>query len=197
MHPQTREVAAHMRHFGFGVVGRAARDACCAEILVPWSHAMAVCSAEHGAEILIKARIAEEHPLLLFERLPKNTTTNGPLTIRELFEHGRSHSAEGLPHLLWSTTGVRLESETLFREFLQLRNAVMHFAVPDRDLSADTLRFVFQVVEPLAATFWDETVIDYMHRCDDGIGPYIRQRLQRIEVQIDERLDSKLQRFES
>jgi hypothetical protein len=37
---------------------------------------LSVLQAAHAAELLIKARIAEEHPLLIFENLPKASSSN-------------------------------------------------------------------------------------------------------------------------
>ena len=74
VHPDTREVAAHMREFGLAILGRAAYDLTFSEMMAPYKHAMAIGHAAHGAEIVIKARIAQEHPLLLFTHLPNRRT---------------------------------------------------------------------------------------------------------------------------
>jgi hypothetical protein len=38
---------------------------------------LSVLQATHTAELLIKAHIAEEHPLLIFEQLPRSTQAAG------------------------------------------------------------------------------------------------------------------------
>lgn len=48
---------------------------------------LSIVHAAHGAEIFIKARIAEEHPLLIFKSYPKSNTTNDTLSIKELFSY--------------------------------------------------------------------------------------------------------------
>ena len=65
MHPDTREVAAHMKELGLTVLGRAIHDSTFSETMRPFAHGLAVVHAAHGAEIVLKARIAQEHPLLL------------------------------------------------------------------------------------------------------------------------------------
>src|SRR3989442_1022235 len=128
--PDTREVAAHMREFGLSILGRAVYDATFAEIGRPFAHPLAVVTAAHGAEIVLKARIAEEHPLLIFRKLPSPTSTAGSLTIAELFEHGRSAEYEDLPALLWASTGYRLSRQESYFAFGRLRNKIVHLAVP-------------------------------------------------------------------
>ncbi len=83
MHPDTGQVADHMREFGLTALGRAAYEVTFNEMTRPFAHAMAVGHAAHGAEITIKARIAEEHPLLLFTILPKSTKAEDQLTLKE------------------------------------------------------------------------------------------------------------------
>ena len=81
--------------------------------------------------------------------------------------------------------------------FVRLRNAIIHFAVPNEDLSRQTFRFLFEVVEPLTQEFWGESIMDYasewdevtvsegyleeqLDRCQIGITPPIRAVLDRI-----------------
>ena len=42
---------------------------------------LSVLQAAHAAEFLVKARIAEEHPLLVFERLPAFQKNKGALDL--------------------------------------------------------------------------------------------------------------------
>ena len=63
----------------------------------PFAHMLSVVHAAHGAEILIKARIAEEHPLLIFKSYPKSHTTKDVLSIKELFKYGRTLMYPELP----------------------------------------------------------------------------------------------------
>ena len=98
------------------------------EMMAPYKHAMAVGIAAHGAEIVIKARIAKEHPLLLFNQLPKSAKAEDTLTVVELFEYGRTIQYNELPEALWASTGIRLSGVQQYQEFGRLRNATVHFA---------------------------------------------------------------------
>jgi hypothetical protein len=127
-----------------------------------WSE-LSVIQAAHAAEILIKARIAQEHPLLIFEQLPK-PTGNEPskLRLKDLIENGRTYQYADLPVRLWATTGIRIPNLEMYRSFGRLRNAIQHFASPgDRDVSQDAIEFTFGVIDPLINACWGLFAVDY------------------------------------
>lgn len=124
---------------------------------------LSVLQAAHAAEILIKARIAEEHPLLIFEKLPHSTQVETDiLEIRHLFEGGRTVRYFDLPERLWATTGIRLPNVVTYQEFGKLRNTIQHFATPeDYDCSQKTIKFIFEVIDPFINECWRLFAIDY------------------------------------
>ena len=67
----------------------------------------------HAAEILLKARIAQEHPLLIFSKIPKPNPEKMNLTFIDLLENGHTLSYEKLPDRLWATTGIKIEGRFL------------------------------------------------------------------------------------
>jgi hypothetical protein len=186
MHPDTREIAQHMREFGFGIIGRAVVDATFAEMLKPFAHALAVIHAAHGAEILIKARIAEEHPLLIFRRLPSQRTTAEQLSIKELFEHGRTLEYEELPEALWATTGYRMPLLEEYVRFGRLRNMIVHFAVPNLAHSDEVLKFCARIVEPMTRHFWNCSALAQASDWDPEIieEGYLQEQLIRIGITL-------------
>ena len=167
MHPETRKVAQHMREFAFAVLGRATYECTFADLGAPYGHALAVVHAAHGMELMIKARIADEHPLLIFDTLPKSGSTTNMLGAKELFEKGRTIQYSDLPEALWAATGIRLAQLNRYNEFGQFRNTIMHFGVPDKEWSDLSLKFLFEVVEPLAQEFWKESFIPYASVWDE------------------------------
>jgi hypothetical protein len=174
-----------MKKFGLALVGRSIKDVTFAEILSPYAHAMAVVSCAHGAEIIIKARIAEEHPLLIFNKLPKPDPA-ALLDVGALMTDGRTLAYEDLPAALWAATGYRIAALELFREFGRLRNVITHLAVPNTDLCDDVYRFAFQVVEPMIYDFWKTDII----RCYEDFGEeeeYIFEQLARLEIAFTRR----------
>ena len=159
MHPDTRQVADHMREFGMATLGRAANDLTFSQNMHGYASAMAIGAAGHGAEMVLKARIAQEHPLLLFATLPKSTTASGELTMTELFDYGRTVMFSELPELLWATTGIRMGRVEQDQKFGRMRNGTIHFALPvSGDWHGETLRFLFEVIEPLTHLFWHRSI---------------------------------------
>lgn len=187
MHPDTRQVAAHMREFGLTVLGRAAYQCTFSEMGAPYAHAMAVVFAAQGTELVVKARIADEHPLLIFDTLPKSGSTTDQLTIKELFENGRTIQYSDLPEALWATTGIRIDKLKEFQQFGKYRNTIMHFAVPEEDWSGVTRRFLMEVVEPLVQKCWpDESMINYIDIWDEVTVSegYFEGALERSGIEI-------------
>jgi hypothetical protein len=186
MHPDTRDVALHMREFGLSLIGRAVVDATFAEMLKPFAHPLAVVHAAHGAEILLKARIAEEHPLLIFRKLPGQRTTEGALTIKELFEHGRTLEYDELPEALWACTGYRMPDLDSYLRFGRLRNKIVHFGVPDIEHSAEVLNFCARVIEPIAHDFWQCSALEQAAEWDPAIisDGYLQEQLLRLGLPL-------------
>src|SRR5690349_3474380 len=117
MHPATRQIAEHMKDFGLHLLGRAIHDATYSEMYTPFSHALGVTHAAHGAELIVKARIAQEHPLLIFDELPRSATAaGGKLTIEHLLVRGKTVQYSELPELLWAATGYRMPDPSAFLE---------------------------------------------------------------------------------
>jgi hypothetical protein len=57
-----------------------------------------------------------------------------------------------------------------FKAFGRLRNGIQHFSAPEgRDLSTETAKFVFQVVDPFINECWELFAID----CDEDDEPYV------------------------
>lgn len=127
-----------------------------------WSE-LSVIQAAHAAEILIKARISQEHPLLIFEQMPKSNMNEGsPLNYQQLVEHGRTYQFFDLPDRLWATTGIVLPNIQQYRDFGRLRNAIQHFSAPQHvDLSQETLEFNFGVIDAFINTCWGLCAIDF------------------------------------
>ena len=138
MNNELRSVAENMRELGLGALTHANRHAAYQDIVNDKWAELSVLQAAHAAEILIKARIAEEHPLLIFEKFPKITDDN--LSLLSLFEDG--HTIE------W---------------FGKLRNSIQHFGATPKDVNAslETLRFIYSVIDPFIYECWQLYAIDF------------------------------------
>ncbi len=168
VHPALKDVADHMRDLGLGALTHALRLSLYSDPDNPSWGDLSVLNGAHAAEILIKARIADEHPLLIFSQIPRSTQAGGPLlTFDDLFEKGQTIDFQDLPERLWAVTGQTLPNPEVYREFGRLRNAIQHFASPSNDSSALTLEFVFKVLDPFIFQNWGLYAIDYNEECGD------------------------------
>jgi len=171
MNPELKGIWQHMLDLGLGALMHANRQAAYAAMDNPSSQELSVLQAAHAAELLIKARIAQEHPLLIFEQLPRSGQASSEyLDIEDLFNKGRTVQWSDLPERLWATTGLTLPNLERFRSFGRLRNGIQHFAPPPvTNAGEQTLRFVFEVIDPFIHECWDLFAIDY----DEDSEPYI------------------------
>jgi hypothetical protein len=195
MHPDTRKISDHMKEFGLTLFGRAISDSTFSEMTAPYNHAVALTVAAQAAEILIKARIAQEHPLLIFKKFPSSASTPDALSVTELFDQGQSHTYESLPEILWASTGLRLRELHLFREFGKLRNTIVHFAVPNVDLGATTLEFCTACLFPFILESWPGSQpLEYGAEWYEDLisGGYLEYALMNHEIPIGEELRQAL-----
>jgi hypothetical protein len=124
---------------------------------------MCVVHAAHAAEILLKARIAQEHPLLIFSKLPKSDSSKDSLTLIDLLESGRTLSYEELPDQLWATTGIKIERIKQYREFGRLRNQIIHLSTSNSgNLDVLTVLYSLELLDPLVEGFWGKSVIYFI-----------------------------------
>jgi hypothetical protein len=126
-----------------------------------WWSELSVLQAAHAAEILIKARIAQQHPLLIFEHLPKPPATKTKLTLEHLLQQGRTYQYSELPDRLWATTGIQIPNPQLYKSFGLLRNTIQHFASPQNDVSKRSIEFIYGVIDPFINQCWELFAVDY------------------------------------
>ncbi len=131
---------------------------------------LGVLQAAHSCEIFLKARLAQEHPLLIFDSLPKSTSSyissSGVLDFNSLLQAGRTIDYADLPEKVWAATGFKFTERqmSIYKEFGKLRNSIQHFASPNYDVSELTSRYVFEFIDPFINSQWGLFAIDF---CDD------------------------------
>jgi len=170
LNPALNGIWEHIRDLGLGALTHANRHAAYAAMENPRWPELSVVQAAHAAELLVKARIAQEHPLLIFEQLPRFTqASNATLELEDPFKLGRTVQWNELPDRLWASTGISLHNKEVFDSFGKLRNGIQHFGPPpDRDAGEETLRFIFGVIDPFINRCWELFAIDY----DEDYEPY-------------------------
>jgi|LakMenEpi03Aug12_release.lakeMendotaPanAssembly.Ray.scaffolds.fasta_scaffold135025_2 hypothetical protein len=177
---KNEEVSAHVLSLGLSVLKHGVYHA---HIQSPdndkWDE-LSVVQVAHAAELIIKARIAREHPLLIFEQLPK-LAPGEQISLEKLAGEGRTYQYNALPNRLLATTGVAISDLTLFKEFGQLRNSIQHFCHPPGvDLRNRTLAYIFGIIDPLLGEGWEQYAID--HNEDYEPYQYLVQSLVSAEI---------------
>lgn len=166
-----------------------------------WSNSMwaqlGVLQAAHACEIFLKARLAQEHPLLIFDSLPKSTSdcvnkTTGLLDFESLLEKGQTITYYELPEKVWAATGVKIKNLKLYNDFGKLRNSIQHFAAPRRDVSLQTSQFIYEIIDPFINSEWGMCATDF---CDDSEGyeyliPVLASR--NIDFIVSQKIDGGL-----
>ena len=183
MKKKFEDVAINMRGLGLGALRHAIWHANYYSQNNDWWNELSVLQAAHAAEILIKARIAEEHPLLIFEQFPKAPQGSEDLKLQHLIQAGRTVQYSDLPNRLWAATGIRINDVSLFKKFGLLRNTIQHFGVPEQpDVGGIALEFIFRVLDPFINRCWGEFAIDYNE--DDEPYTYLVQGLVNRKIKF-------------
>jgi len=160
-----KDVPKNMRQMGMLLFRNAFMEALHGE------ECMCVVHAAQAAEILLKARIAQENLLSIFSKLPRADSTNGTPTLIDLLENGRTLSYKDLPDRLWKTTGIKIDKITEYKDFGKLRNQIVHFSMANAyRVDELTLRYSLEVLDPLVESFWGKSVIDFITK--DPNEPY-------------------------
>jgi hypothetical protein len=179
---ELRDIPIQMRHFALHAMGKSLVESIFSEFTNPYAHAIGVVHCAQGAELILKARIAFEHPLLIFEKLPKPSVDDQPITASSLFDNARTVSYSSLPDLLWAATGVRVPDRITYDSFGRLRKSIVHLGTPPENLSEKTLNFAFRVIEPLIGEFWSESITEYMTQYDPDCMNYLIEQLEELEI---------------
>ncbi|KFE33753.1 hypothetical protein [Thioclava atlantica] len=127
-----------------------------------WEY-MSVLNAAHAGELVLKAIIAREHPLLIFNDIFKlDDERSDGLDLEKLIRKGKTHSFEQLPKVLWAVTGIRTPNLECFDRLRKARNSIQHFCAPDDDdLRALSLEFLYTIIDPLLADCFGVYTIEY------------------------------------
>ncbi len=168
MNKELLNVWQHIQELGLGALAHANRHSAYYSFDNHMWSELSVIQAAHAAELLIKARIAQEHPLLIFDKLPKMSENS--ISIKDLFEQGKTIDYSELPSRLWACTGIVIPNKEIYDEFGKLRNGIQHFSAPsnDIDISYKTSEFIYKVIDPFINKCWDLYALNY-----DEDEPYI------------------------
>lgn len=149
MHESLRGIKTRILGHAVDALTRANTDAAFYEPQMQHRQSLAPLAAAHAGELLLKALIAREHPLLLFKNIGEKTTDDN-IDLDWLLRNGRTHDFSKLPSVLWATTGIKIPDLDSFRRIAALRNQIQHF-VDERgiDVQFECLNFIYSNVDPL------------------------------------------------
>lgn len=164
MNIEIERVSQNILSLGLGALTHANRHAAYYnEVNDKWGE-LSVLQAAHAAELLVKARITQEHPLLIFSNLP-SVSNQDTLSIDKLAEAGRTIEWSDLPKVFKTITNFNFENADVFRSFGCLRNTVQHFGIiPNQtttSASLETLRFIYSFIDPFINEHWGLYAIDF------------------------------------
>ncbi len=154
-------IAAHMRALGLGALAHANWHANYWSYTNDYWPELSVLQAAHAGELLIKARIAEEHPLLIFERFPE-VSEDTILDSSLLAHEGRTVSYGDLPSRLLAAAGVSVPALARYGEFGRLRNSIQHFLPPTgMDFGIEAIHYIYSVLDPFIHECWGLFAVDF------------------------------------
>lgn len=161
MNKDLRDVSKHMLELGLAALAHANYHSNFVSFESDkWSE-LSVLQAAHAAEILVKARIAQEHPLLIFEKIPRSAQAEDEfLSLSDLVKCAKTLQYSELPERLWASTGIRLNNIDIYKSFGELRNTIQHFTAPD-EWKIDTVDFIYKVIDPFINECWGLYAIDF------------------------------------
>ncbi|OLS51883.1 hypothetical protein BV392_07605 [Rhodovulum sulfidophilum] len=133
-------------------------------------------AAAHAGELVLKALIAKEHPLLLFKNIAEKASDD-EIDLDWLIKNGRTHDFSRLPSVLWATSGIKIPDIDSYRRIAALRNQIQHFVDErDSDIQYACLNFIYSNIDPLlnshfshfgiaACQFHEDEFDDYVIGC--------------------------------
>lgn len=173
MHESLKGISTRILGLATDALKRANTDAVYFDPGMEHRQSLAPLAAAHAGELVLKALIAKEHPLLLFKNIGEKTTDDD-IDLDWLLKNGRTHDFSRLPSVLWATSGIKVPNIESYRRIAALRNQIQHF-VDDRDCGVQyaCLDFIYSNIDPLlskhfgiaACKFHEDEFDDYVIGC--------------------------------
>ncbi|HCU6011352.1 TPA: hypothetical protein OUZ74_000223 [Legionella pneumophila] len=181
---ELNEINTGMVEFGCSLLGKSLYDLTFASMGGECVHPYAYSGIIQALEILMKAAIAEKHPLLIYEKIPKLTSKKNQLD--EFFKKARSRSFLDLPDLLALTTNYQIECKLLETAWIN-RCKIIHIGHNlNLDYTYSGLDLTFKIIDPFIYTFWKRSSIDETTSFDSETPIYL------VEHCLDYDIDFKI-----
>ena len=180
-------ISLQMKEFGLSMVAKGIKNAFTSNSEIPYSHAMSIVHVAHGFEILIKSKIVEEHPLLIFKGIPKET--NEDIEFNDLLEKGITIDYKDLPHVLWATTGFKIKEKQLYKELGYQRNQIIHFFPKSASFTDLTIKYAFNLIEIAINEWWSETLFKELKVYDIDLFEKLFRKLESLDIKVAYKYD--------
>lgn len=173
MHRSLKGISRKILGLATDALKRANTDAVFFDWGMEHRRSFAPLAAAHAGELVVKALIAREHPLLLFKNIGEKATED-EIDLAWLLKNGRTHDFSRLPSVLWATSGTEIPDIESYRRIAELRNQIQHFVADrDSDVQYDCLNFIYSNIDPLlqehfglvACEFHEDEFHDYVIGC--------------------------------
>jgi len=181
MHESLKQIQTRILRHATDALIRANTDAAFWDPHLQHRASLAPLAAAHAGELLLKALIAKEHPLLLFKNIGEKTTDD-EIDLDWLIRNGRTHDFSKLPSVLWAATGIKIPDIESFRRIAALRNQIQHF-VDEReiDVQLECLNFIYSNIDPLLHEHFGLTACEYH---EDEFSDYVIGCLVAHEIKF-------------
>ncbi|KMK66813.1 hypothetical protein [Puniceibacterium sp. IMCC21224] len=134
-----------------------------------------ILDAARAGELLFKATIAKQHPLLIFRDIfsLKLIGEPGP-DLDSLIASAKTHDFSVLPNILWLVTGEKISDPEIFELVRARRNALQHFFHHDTwDSFAESSRFlafkfIYRNLDPILFSKFGMCAIENFEHQADG-----------------------------
>lgn len=137
---------------------------------------MSVLNAAQAGELFMKAAIAFEHPLLIFQNVfDFDDSSSTEIDLERLLQKAKTHDFQHLPKIMWAVLKERLADVESFDKIRRMRNAIQHFYHPagfdhyGHQAKAVSLDFIYKNIDPFIHRHFGLYAIEY-HEDDLAIG---------------------------
>ncbi|MGK7944075.1 MAG: hypothetical protein AB4058_06370 [Microcystaceae cyanobacterium] len=175
--------AQNLIALGMKKLGKAVAEVTLDDLNSQISIPLAFLDSISAAELLIRGRILEIEERENVEDLRKIELLHG-YSARMAFPR--------LPEMLQKSIGYTLKKLDVYRQTVHLRTLLFTENVSSTQLIESTLRFAFEVIEPMMIECWSQIILLHLPEYNFDIDEHIETLLTRycIEVSYHDSLDS-------
>lgn len=175
-------IIQNMTTIGLAKLARAVAEVTLEESHSNFPVALAFLDSMTAAELLIRARILEVEVQNGMNSLQSEAVS--ALRLNELVYGSSRLSFIRLPQELEKISGYSLNKPQVYLEMSHLRSLIFREFLSPENLVKPTLRFAFEVIEPMLIEFWEEIILLHVPEYDFEIDQHIEGYLTKYEIKV-------------